>query len=118
MQESTTRLVTNAEGTYAQHELSPKESVFRNVVGTLGVLAIVAALFAMCGYSAGLIIAILMTPIAQLIGFVPDWLGYFAVVLWSVLTLGGTIALLWRGFGAECFKLIDWANGRERVASP
>ena len=116
MRDRTIRIHTNIVGSYAQHELSRSEAFFRSVGGLRGLLAIVAVLFAMCAFSAILVVGLLVMVAAKPIGYVPDWMGYGAVMLWAALTLAAMVAVLWRGLGVICYSLIDWAHGRERIS--
>lgn len=49
------------------------------------------------------------------IGFVPDVVGGMAIVLWSLISIGGAFVLFQLGLGRDCMHIIDWANGRERI---
>lgn len=106
---------TDSGGPYVQHPQSRAQRITRQFAGIIAVLAIVAVLLVLCGVSAMLAVWLVVFVLAGMIGSVPDWLGFTAIVAWALLTLSLAAAVLYRGLGAICFMVVDWANGRERV---
>lgn len=115
MKPVTMSLGTDASGSYIQHELTQGQRMFRQLVGVVATLAIIAVLFVLCGVSSALIVWLMVAGLVGSTSVVPDWLDMGAVMVWATLTLALMVAVLFRGLGAMCYMFVDWAKGRERV---